>query len=147
MISLTLQCPSCGRNLVHGAKLLSRLEGRRGTTRCPCCRDRVHFDATGPALRVTFPDLHTHSSAESLRLIAKETMSPPEVIEDRKSHIVTKDGTIVEQTIPVDALQDAPLPTDSWYSVTPTGEILLAPALDDEVVIPLVQRKQSRRPA
>lgn len=146
MIALTLQCPSCGRNLVHSEKLLRRLEGRRGTTRCPCCRERVHFDATGPALRVTFPDLHAHTGAESLRVIAKETVSPPEVVEDRESHIVTKDGTIVEQVIPGEALQDAALPTDCWYSVTPTGQILLAPAVDDDVVIPLVQRKQSRRP-
>lgn len=132
---------------MHSEKLLSRLEGRRGTTRCPCCRDRIHFDATGAALRVTFPDLHAHTGAESLRLIAKETVSPPEIVEDRESHIVTKDGTIAPVAIPEEALQDAPLPTDSWYSVTPTGQILLARAIDDDVVLPLVQRKQSRRPA
>lgn len=111
------------------------------------CRDRIHFDATGPSLRISFPDLHTHTGVESLRVIAKETMSPPDVVEDRQSHIVTKDGTIVEQHIPEEALQDPPLPTGSWYDVTPTGQLLLARAREEEVVLPLVQRKESRRPA
>lgn len=76
MINLTIQCPSCGRNLVHGDKLLGRLEGRRGTTRCPSCRDRIHFDATGPSLRISFPDLQGTADDDSLRLIARETVTP-----------------------------------------------------------------------
>jgi hypothetical protein len=84
---------------------------------------------------------------ESLRVISKETVAPPEVREDRQSHIVTKDGTIVEPHIPEDALLDPPLPTGSWYDVTPNGQLLLARAREEEVVLPLVQRKVSRRPA
>jgi hypothetical protein len=80
-------------------------------------------------------------------VIAKETVTPPEVVEDRQSHIVTKDGTIVVEDIPGDALQAPPLPTGSWYDLTPTGDLLLARARDEDLVLPLLQRKQRRRPA
>lgn len=142
MINLTIQCPSCGRNLVHGDKLLGRLEGRRGTTRCPCCRDRIHFDATGPALRITFPDLQGVLEDESLRLIARETVTPPEVSEDRTSRIATK-GDTTEQEVPEQPLQAPPLPTGTWFDLTPTGELSLTETLDGDVVIPLVQRKHA----
>lgn len=142
MIAINLQCPTCGRNLVHSEQLLSRLEGRRGTTRCPCCSDRIHFDATGPALRVTFPDLPANTGTESHSVISKETVSPPEVVEDRQSYIVTKDGTITVQEIPVGAFKARPLPARGLYDRMKIGRIHLESAVEEDVVLPLVQRKQ-----
>lgn len=82
MIALAIQCPSCGLQLRHGQELLARVQGRRGATRCPRCRDRVHFDATGSTLEVSFPDLYVGSLLDPSATIGDET-NPPEVVSDR----------------------------------------------------------------
>lgn len=111
MIALAIQCPSCGLKLRHAARLLASIEGRRGTTRCPRCRDRIQFDLTGDALELSFPDLYAEPEHLTAR-VARETAPPDSPSGDRASYVAVKG--------------EAPVPSDATRS-------LAAPAVPREL--------------
>jgi len=155
MIALTIQCPSCGLQLRHAGELLARIEGRCGATRCPRCRDRIYFDASGESLLISFPDLYLEPENEFPALVRAETTPPPLVEkiephapvqmdsqipgqplapEDRDSHLVMKHSVGAHAEVAEGALAYTPLPSD------------LIPSLNDrgEVVFPLLHSKRFR---
>lgn len=89
MIALAIQCPSCGLKLRHSARLLSSIAGRRGTTRCPRCRDRIQFDLTSGALELSFPDLYAEPEQLAAR-VARETAPPDAPSGERQSYVAVK---------------------------------------------------------
>ncbi len=89
LIALAIQCPSCGLKLRHAARLLASIEGRRGTTRCPRCRDRIQFDLTGDSLELSFPDLYAEPEHLTAR-VARETAPPDSPSGDRASYVAVK---------------------------------------------------------
>jgi len=109
VIALAIQCPSCGLKLRHAAQLLSSIAGRRGTTRCPRCRDRIHIDLTGGALELSFPDLYAVPEQLAAR-IGQETVAPDAESGDRASYIAPK-GEAPSSPLPT-ALAAPPIPKD-----------------------------------
>lgn len=107
MIALAIQCPSCGLKLRHAARLLSSIAGRRGTTRCPRCRDRVQFDLTGDTLELSFPDLYAEAEHPAAR-VARETAPPDSPSDDRASYVAVK-GDAPSAPLPP-SLAPPPLP-------------------------------------
>ncbi len=151
MIALTIQCPSCGLQLHHAGEVLTRIEGRCGATRCPRCRDRLYFDATGDSLVISFPDLYLEPEAEFPALVHTETERPPVVHEkakastaqihrtaqirnettpptfeeeERHSHIVAKRDSAPMPELPREALTYTPLPSDLIPTINEEGDVI-----------------------
>lgn len=134
MLTLCIQCPSCGLVLRHGERLLARVHGRRGATRCPGCRSRVCFDATEGTLRITFPDLESPLRSHP-PVLAPETVAPP-LVSEASSEVTRRSPEVreLEGSESIEAALEEAAFEHRWSRVVARRPSAMPPALPAEAL-------------